>query len=99
MNRQSIDLEEMMNSLPDKVAEALIVWRTATLDREKMEALVYASTKATNDKLTATEIKSFINSNPQRYEAVLKEIKAESDYTRVYERLLSVKKIASLRSF
>lgn len=90
-------LEADLESLPDEVAAALMAWRIATLDREKAEALLYARFKAEGDR-TATEIKSFINASPERYEAVLGEILAESGYTRLLEKLLSAKKLASLRT-
>lgn len=90
-------IESDLETLPDEVATALFNWRVATLDREKAEALLYARFKAEDDR-TAVEVKSLINASPERYEAVLKEITAESDHTRLLERLLAAKKLASLRT-
>lgn len=92
------DLEEQLDKLPELVSAALMEWRIATLDREKCEALLYAATRGQDDKMPATEVRARIQSNPNRYEAVLKEIKAEANYQLLYERLLSVKKRASLRT-
>lgn len=94
----NLDLDEALNNLPDDVADALEKWRTATLEREKVEALLYISCRGRSDKITISEIKSIINSDERRYAAVLEEIKAEATYTRLYERLLSMKKRASLRT-
>ncbi len=94
----NLDIEEQLSTLPDRVAEALEQWRIASLDREKIEALLFASIKGQNTELSATEIKSRIHADLNRYESVLHEIKAESNYTRLYERLLSAKKRASLRT-
>lgn len=94
----NVDLEALLDILPDQVADALEAWRVATLDRERCEALLYAALKGADDGKTATEIKASINSDPARYSAVLEEIKAESNYTRLYEKLLSAKRRASLRT-
>jgi hypothetical protein len=91
-------IEIQLDKLPDLVAQALEVWRMATLEREKTEALLYLQFKGKGDKRTADELKAMVRSDSSRYEAVLKEIRAESDYTRLYERLLSFKKQASLRT-
>jgi citrate lyase beta subunit len=94
----NFDLEEALGQLPEEVAQALENWRTATLMREKMEALLYARYKGQDTKRTATDVKALVNADSDRYNAVLAEIKAESAYIRVYERLLAKKKMASLRS-
>ena len=94
----NLDLDAALDKLPDDVADALETWRIATLDREKCEALLFAAIKGTNDKMTAAEIKARINSDGNRYAAVLEEIKAESAYQRLSERLMAVKKRASLRT-
>lgn len=92
------NLEHQLESLPDIVAKSLLDWRVATLDREKIEALLYARFKGLNDDLKASDLKSMINADPERYQAVLNEIKAESEYQRLYEKLLGAKKLASLRT-
>lgn len=94
----NIDIEQNLYTLPDTVAQALENWRLAELDREKVEALLYARFKAEDNGRTASDVKALLNANLERYEAVLKEIKAESNYHRLSERLMSFKKIASLRT-
>lgn len=80
------------------MADALEKWRTGTLDREKTEALLYIQYKGEDKDRTATEIKALINSNMDRYQAVLSELKCEAMYERLYERLLSQKKLCDLRT-
>lgn len=92
------EIEKDLTELPDKVADALEVWRVATLDREKVESLLYAEFKATGEKRTAEEIKNMVRGHDNRYNASLKEIEAEVEYNRRYEKLLSAKKRASLRT-
>jgi hypothetical protein len=92
------EIEKALETLPDKVADMLIKWRTATLDRERIEALLYLKFKVCDGTRTATEIKAMVNSNGERYKANLDEAVAEAEYTRLYERLLSLKKNASLRT-
>lgn len=96
----NLDLEAALETLPDEVAKAQEQWHIFSLDREKMEALLYARFKGEDKDRSATdtEIKAMVHADGDRYQAVLAEIKAEANYIRVYERLLSVKKRASLRS-
>lgn len=91
------EIEGDLASLPDAVADALQAWRIATLEREKSEALLYARFRADGDK-TVPEVKSLINASSERYMAVLDEIKAESQYQRLYEKLLAAKRLAGLRT-
>lgn len=93
----NLDLEQALADGPDLIADALEKWRVASLEREKIEALLYASVKGGADKITASEIRARINSDPNRYDAVLAEIRAEANYTRLLERHLSNKRRASLR--
>lgn len=97
MGLQDKTLEEILDTLPDKIADALLEWRRSSLNREKFEALLYASIKGKDDGKTASEIKAMINADQGRYDMVLAEIKAEAEYNRLYERLMCQKKIAQLR--
>lgn len=92
------DIEKDLNELPDLVSDTLQIWRIATLDREKTEALLYVKIRGEDDKRTATEIKALIQSDEKRYQMVLEEIKAECEYTRLYEKLMSTKRISGLRT-
>lgn len=92
------DLEQSLADLPDKVADALKDWRIATLERERCEALLYAEFKGQDKERTATEIKALIHASNNRYQSVMREIKAESEYNRLYERLMALKKRCYLRT-
>jgi hypothetical protein len=92
------DIDRTLNETPDLIANALETWRMATLEREKIEALLYLQFKGDGEKRTADELKAMVRSDGSRYRVVLDEIKAESEYTRLYERLLAAKKAASLRT-
>lgn len=97
LNHTSEELEKALIDLPDEVADALLVWRTATLNREREEALLHAKLRARDIEMPAAQLKALINANDTRYEFVLIEIKAESEYNRKYEKLMGAKKIAALR--
>ncbi len=92
------NLEEVLQELPDKVAEALEKWETATLNREKVDAVLFARIKGEGENKSATEIKMEIQGHHEHYDAVLNEIKSHAEYTRLYERLLAGKRRASLRT-
>ena len=98
MKPGNMEIEDALEKLPDKVADQLLLWRTATLNREKTEALLFLKFKASGNDRTATEIKAMVHSDESRYAAVLEELKAESNYERLYERLMSFKKRADLRT-
>lgn len=90
-------LERQLEELPQQVANALLQWRTATLQREKLEAKLYLEFKAKDPESTATTLKAMINGSDERYQAVLIEASFESAYTAKYETLLAAKHLARLR--
>lgn len=92
------NIEETLLELPDKVADALEKWETATLNREKTDALLFAMIKGRDEKKSATEIKMEIQGHPEHYESVLFEIKAHANYQRLYETLLAAKNRSKLRT-
>ncbi len=92
------DIESSLSDLPDKVADSLATWRIKSLEREKIEAMLYLRFKAAEGKKTSDEIKSAVRVNGERYQAVLDEIQAESEYNRLYEKLMSFKRLAGLRT-
>ena len=94
---QKQDLEKQLSELPDTVATAQENWGIKKLEREKVEALLHMTFKAKGG-FTVADIKAATNADGGRYMAMLEEIKAEAQYNRVYEQLMSVKKLASLRT-
>lgn len=88
-------LIETLEKGADEVADSLLAWKKASLEREKIEAHLLLRYKAEDQKLNMDQIKALVKVNDERYQACLREAVAESDYQRIYERLLSAKKIAS----
>lgn len=95
---KNIEIEKAITELPDLVAHRLHDWMVAKLDREKTEALLHMEHKATESKKTTEDLKALVRSDQRRYEAMMNEIKAETEYKRLYEKLLSAKKLADLRT-
>lgn len=91
------NIEETLLELPEKVSQALESWETMTLEREFKDAKMFVRIKAGDDKKSATEIKMEIQASGEHYQAVLSEIQAHAEYTKLYEQLLAGKRRASLR--
>ena len=98
MGLGNADIEQDLQELPEKVADALQAWRMATLDREKCEGLLYSLYKGEDKERTATEIRALVHASDARYSCILAEIKAEANYERLYESLMCAKKKADLRT-
>lgn len=96
-NHSNSQIADALEKLPDQVADSLLSWRRATLEREKLEAILFLRFKGGEFKRTGSEIEAMVQSDGGRFEACLNEAKAESEYNRLNERLLSFKKLASLR--
>lgn len=96
------DLEHELERGPEAIAKALTAWRTATYERKKKEALLYAQYKGKaaieGEKVSATELKHMVQADSSLSEAVLTEIKAEAEYQRIYEKHLANKRRAGLRT-
>lgn len=91
-------IEKDLEELPDKVADALEKWKITTLDRQRSEAMIYIRLKGDGTKRTTDEIKAHISVSPDAYNMNLLEIQAEAEYIRLYERLMSAKKLSGLRT-
>lgn len=95
----ALEIDQALDTYPDKVADALEVWRTAALERERLEAKTYLSLKAKNAGIKVTEawLENMVIDDTDVYVARLAEIKAEASYQRVFEKLMSAKKRAAIR--
>lgn len=91
------DVEKALTDLPEEVARLKEKWRLATLERERLEAILYLKFKAEEGKQTSDEIKSRVRADEERYQSMLREITAEALYDQKYETLMSAKKLCSLR--
>lgn len=94
------EIDEILGTYPDKVADALLDWRKAELEAKRTYAKEYLDTKAqaAGEKVTVGEIEAKVRAGSTHYKAVLEEITAESGYVRANERLMSAKKLASIRA-
>ena len=94
------ELHTILDTYPDKVAEALGKFKTATVDRERLAAKLYLQIKAefADDKITVDEIKARVKADEGHYRACLEEIIAESEYTALYEKLLCAKRESGMRT-
>ena len=96
--QQNAEIEDALTRGPDELHDALFAWRKATLERERTESGLYTKFKGQDKGRTADEIKALVRADGERYAAVLVELTAEAEHTRVYERLLAAKKLAGLRT-
>lgn len=98
-NQYGQDINAVLVDYPDKVADALEDWRMAALERERMEAKTYLTLKANNavNKITESWLENMVIDDTEVYKARLTEIKAETSYQRVLEKLLCAKKRAAIR--
>jgi hypothetical protein len=94
------EITTILDTFPDKVAEALERFRTAGVEKDRVYARAYLEFKARSagEKITASEIESMVKADQRYYEAALDEITAESGYVKAHERLMAAKKQASMRA-
>jgi hypothetical protein len=92
------DIEKDLNELPDLVSAALEGWRIAREEKRRFEALLRIKLKAEDPNRTSGDLKALVDGDDEGFKLRLVEIKAEAEYTRLYEKLMSAKKSASLRT-
>ena len=91
------NIEELLSELPEKVAIALQVWRLRTLERKRIEAVLYLRHKGEDPKMTKDEINAHIELDAERHQKMLEEIMAETKYKELSDEQMAVKKKASIR--
>ena len=93
-------IEEELNTLPDLVADARKRWLTETAKKkhEAVRLLLAFKAQHAGQGLTMTELRAMVNNDAGYYKICMEEVVAESDYIRLYEKLLCSKKQASLRT-
>lgn len=98
LTNKEIDL--ILSVYPDLVADAFLNYRMAEAETKRVGAKLYLEFKAINTgkDLKETHIKSLVANDQRFYEAQMAEIAAEAKYTRLYETLMSAKKLAGLRT-
>lgn len=92
------DLEEALDSLPRKRANALQDWEMMTLEREECHALLYAEFKAADEKRSATDLKELIRADKRYLDKMIAEIRGHAQYEFLNEKLMATKKLADFSS-
>lgn len=94
------EIDAILSVYPDEVAVALEAYRMAEAETKRVAAKLYLEFKVLNtgNDMKETHLKSLVASDQRFYEAQMSEIVAEAKYTRLYETLLSAKKLAGLRT-
>ena len=96
------ELIEIMETYPDKLATAKLVWGKAIKNREMTEGVRHMEIKAKMEvdgkKCTTDDLRAMVKADMSCFDASMAEIAAESEYIRINETLLSTKKIAGLRT-
>lgn len=95
------EIVEVLGKYPDLSAEALKRWKIATLERKRVASKIYLEAKAKaagSDKITVKELEMMVERDDDHYKACLEEILAESDHMKLYEKLMSAKKMANIRA-
>lgn len=97
---ENSEITDALETLPDLVADALLAWKTAEANAERCYAKEYLETKARagGEKITMGEIEATVRGGDAHYLAKMETIKAESEYTRLKERLYAAKRLAEMRS-
>lgn len=92
------NIEETLLELPEKVAQKLKNWRIKTLERKGKDASLRFEYKILNPDWKDSDIKAKIELNKERYQMVLDEIMAETEYTQISDEQLAAKKRANIRT-
>ena len=94
------EIVEALESLPDVVADALRLFKTAIIDKERLRAKTFLEIKARNAgaKTTIAEIDAMVLADVDCYKAALKEVEMESAYIKFNERLMAAKKMSAMRA-
>lgn len=96
------EILEILDTYPDRVADAKKEAGTASLVKDMTYAKVYLELKARHagggERLTAADLAAMVKSSPVFYESAMSEIVAESKYLRLNERLMCAKKIVAWRT-
>lgn len=100
MEPTNVEINEILIEYPDKVADAERQWKISRLERERVEGMVYFRLKAetAEQKVTEKWLELKVRIDTEVHKLKLDEIIAESNYNRLYEKLMSAKKMASLRA-
>lgn len=94
------EMMEVLDNYPDMVADALAAWKRAGIEKDRIFARQYLELKARSvglGKVTVSELESNVRATEEHYQAALAEVVAESEYVRVSEKLMAVKKMVGFK--
>lgn len=91
------NIEELLSELPEKVSLALKEWRIKTIEKKRIEAVLYLKYKLEIPGITKDGINAHTELNPEHHEKVVEEINAEVKYKELSDEQMAVKKKAGLR--
>lgn len=94
------ELEHDLADLPDQVADALAAWKRKEAELKHERARLYLSLKAkmAGTQPTQGDLRAMVDGDAGIYLKTLDCVTAESEYTRLMERLMSLKRLASMRA-
>jgi len=94
------DLQDLLDTYPDKVADAERDWGVAEIMERQTWAKFYSlyRTQLADKKPTEKVIDAMIWQTPEYVQAAMDEKIKKSEHTRHYERLMATKKQSNLRT-
>lgn len=94
------ELNRILTDFPDLIATAEAEFKKARVERERLEALAYFRLKVETAEIKVTEkwLENKVRTDDEVHKAKLDEIVKESEYNRLYEKLMCAKKMAALRT-
>lgn len=96
LTNQEIDL--ILSTFPDKIADAYQKYQEAEANMRRVKGKVYLELKALHPNHKETHLKSMVENHPEFFSAQMDSIATESMHNRLYEKLMSAKKLAQLRA-
>lgn len=91
---------EDLNTLPDRVADAQKNWKAkeAELKHERARAYLGYKAKLIGTDPTQGDLRAMVDNDESIYKLSLECVTSESEYTRLMEKLMAAKRMASMRS-
>ena len=91
---------QILTEYPDKIAFAYLRWKARESKTRQLEAKKYMSLKAeaADKKVTEAHLGRCLDEDKEVYKARLRVILAESRHMRLYEKLMSAKKLSDIRT-
>lgn len=94
------ELETDLAGLPDQVADAQAAWKRKEAELKHERARLHLSLKAkmAGTEPTQSDLRAMVDGDTNIYLKTLECVTAESEYTRLMEKLMATKRLASMRA-